>query len=58
MLFMTVSKNYYLFFSFKVFGRATQHVGSEFPDQGLNPHPLEWKCKVLVTGLQGVPTIF
>ena len=31
------------------FGHATQHVGSEFPNQGSNPCPLRWKCRVLTT---------
>ena len=33
-----------------VFWLASRHVGSYFPDQGLNPHPLCWKCGVLSTG--------
>ena len=56
MLFITVSKNITFFFSFEGFGHAAQHVGSELPDQGLDPHPLQWTCKVLITGLQGMPT--
>ena len=32
---------------------VTQHVGSEFPDQGSNPPPLQWKCRVLTTGPPG-----
>ena len=32
-----------LFFFFFNFGHATQHVGSYFSDQGLNPHCLCWK---------------
>ena len=32
-------------------GPATWHVGSLFPDQGLNLHPLHWKRGVLTTGL-------
>ena len=28
------------------FGRITQHAGSYFPDEGLNPHSLPWKCRV------------
>ena len=27
--------------------------GIEFPDQGSNPGPLHWECKVLATGLPG-----
>ena len=26
-----------------------QHVGSQFPDQGLNPRPLQWQGRVLTT---------
>ena len=32
---------------------ATRHVGSQFPDQGLNLCPLQWKCGVLTTGPPG-----
>ena len=39
------------FFSF--FGHTMQHVGSQFPDQGLNPRPLHWKHGVLITGSSG-----
>ena len=28
-----------------VFGHTTQHVGSEFPNQGLNSCPLTWKAE-------------
>ena len=24
---------------------ALKHMGSEFPNQGLNPYPLHWKAK-------------
>ena len=34
-------------------GGAVWHVGSYFPDQGLNPHPLHWKRRVLTTGPPG-----
>ena len=27
--------------------------GAYFPDQGLNPAPLNWNCRVLVTGPPG-----
>ena len=30
-----------------------QHVGSQLPNQGLNPCPLDWKLRVLTTGLPG-----
>ena len=26
-----------------------QHVGSKFPNQEWNPHPLQWKHRVLIT---------
>ena len=41
-------KNFFLFF-----GCATWPVGSYFPDQGLNLHPLHWKHRVLTTGPPG-----
>ena len=34
-------------------GHAMQHMGSQFPDQGLNPYSLHWKCGVLATGTPG-----
>ena len=41
---------------FKYFlGQATQHVGSLLPDKGLNPLPLNWKHRVLITGPPGNP---
>ena len=30
-----------------------KHAGSYFPDQGSNLHPLQWKRRVLTTGLPG-----
>ena len=39
------------------FGQTTRHVGSEFPNQGLNPCPLHWKRRILTTGLPRKPTI-
>ena len=33
-----------------IFGRSAQHAGSQFPHQGLNPRPLQWKSGVLTTG--------
>ena len=36
---------------FFFFGGMAQHVGSSFPNQGLNLSPLHWKCRVLDTGL-------
>ena len=32
------------------FGHALRHVGSQFPDQGSNPRPLQWQRGVLTTG--------
>ena len=50
-LFLTV--NLILFFFF--FGHNTGHVGSSFPDQGLNPCPLQWMHRVLTTAQPGKP---
>ena len=33
---------------------AVLHVGSQFSNQGLNSHPLHWKCGVLTTGPPGM----
>ena len=38
---------------FFFFGLTLRLVGSQFPDQGLNPCPLHWKCGVLTTGSPG-----
>ena len=35
------------------FCHGTQHVGSSFPDQVLNPHALHWKRGVSTAGLPG-----
>ena len=32
---------------------TTLYVGSQFPNQGLNSHPLCWECRVLATELPG-----
>ena len=40
-------------FSFLFFAQAIWHAGPEFPDQGLNPQPLQWKCGILTTGRPG-----
>ena len=32
---------------------TAQHVGFQFPYQGVNPHPLQWKLRVLTTGPPG-----
>ena len=41
-----------LFYLF-TFDRTAQHVGSQFPNQGSNPCPLQWKHGVLTTGPPG-----
>ena len=33
----------------KKFFLAVQHVGSQVPHQGWNPHPLHWKRGILTT---------
>ena len=38
---------------FFFFGLTTWHEGSWFPDQGSNPHPLQWHRGVLTAGLPG-----
>lgn len=43
---------YFLFF---LLGRAVQLMGSLFPNQGLNPCPLQGKCGVLTTEWPGTP---
>ena len=49
----------HLFFFFFFFGCAAPHVGSQFPNQGSNPHPLQWKRRVPTTGPPGKsPGIF
>ena len=55
MLFINIKKCYdnyknlsFLFYLF--FG----HVGSQFPDQGLNPRPQHWMNGALTTGLPGI----
>ena len=40
-----------------LFGHAVCYEGSQFPDQGLNPHPLHWEHRVLTIGPQGSPKI-
>ena len=40
------------FFSF-FFGWAMRLMGSQFPDQGSNPYPLQWKHGALTTGPPG-----
>ena len=41
----------FLFFCF--FCRVVQHARSQFPDQGSNLFPLQWKHRVLITELPG-----
>ena len=36
-----------------LFDYTLWHAGSQFPDQGSNPRPLQWNCRVLTTGLPG-----
>ena len=43
------SMSFFFFFG----GHTTQLVGSEFLIQGLNPGPLQWKPRVLITALPG-----
>lgn len=43
-----------LFFFF--FGHAVWQVGSQFPNQGSNLRPLQWKHRALTTGLYGNPS--
>ena len=45
---------------FFFFGCAEWHMGSWFLDQGLSPRSLQWKCRVLTTGLSGksLPLVF
>ena len=42
-------------FCFFFFLAASQHVGSYLLDQGFNLGPLQWKHRVLNTGLPGAP---
>ena len=35
----------FLFYVLIFFFLATRHLGSLFPDQGLNLHPLHWKAE-------------
>ena len=41
------------FFFFSIYILAVQYVRSYFPYQELNSHPLQWKFRVLTTGLPG-----
>ena len=46
------------FFLFLIFAHTVWHVGSQFPNQGLNPHPLHWTQGVLTTGPPEKPLCF
>ena len=43
----------FCFLIFNFFGCTALHVGSQFPDRGWNPCPLQWKGGVLTTGPSG-----
>ena len=43
---------------FFFFFLALSHVGSLFPNQGSNPFPLHWKCRLLTTGPPGKVMIY
>ena len=45
-------------FFFFSFGCAVRLVGFQFPKQGSNPGPLQWKHRVLSTGPPGGPGQF
>lgn len=44
---------YDLYLFIYLFGHAEQHVGSQFPHQGTNPSPPNWKHGVIITGPPG-----
>ena len=46
--------NVHILFFFFFFGRTSGYL----PDQGSNPHPLQWKCRILTTGPPGKLQIF
>ena len=51
---------FFFFFFFFGYTCTSRHVGSWFPDRGLNPHPLRWKPVDLPTGPPGkslLPTL-
>ena len=48
-LWLIYSSKYHFGIIYLFFGCATQHVGSQFPDQGSKSHPQHWKCRVLTT---------
>ena len=47
------SHNKEILFSISFFDLTTQHVGSQFPNQGLNSLSWQWKHGVLTTGPPG-----
>ena len=48
--------NFYYYYYFLLI--MLQGMWGQFPDQGLKPQPLQWKCGVLTTGPPRVPHIF
>ena len=52
--FLKKKKKYiYIYLFIFIFCHAIWHVEPQFPDQGLNPFPLQWKLRVLTTGSLG-----
>ena len=49
---------YVLFLSSSIFWCTAGHVGSQFPDQGSNPCPLQWKHRTLTSRPPGKPSMF
>ena len=45
--------SFLFFLFFLLFGCIVRHMGSQFPNQGSNPHPLQWKHRVSTTGPPG-----
>ena len=43
----------FIFKFYYIFGHTVWHAWSYFPDQGSNPCPLQWTCRILTTGLPG-----
>ena len=48
---------FFSFILFFIFVVSVQHAESYFPDQGSDLFSLQWKCRVLTTGLQGIPSL-
>ena len=38
-----------------MYGHTVCHAGPWYPERGLNPKPLKWKCGVLTPGPPGKP---